>query len=136
MHTNNLLAKLAFGALLVVISLLACSEGGPAITQGTIIARLMGPNQPTTETALPASAGTVTNFLVALKVVDVRDNFAKELKGKTIRLQTCEFSKSLLGKTVALRVSHSRGRYPGSNYWLVCTSIQAARLGASERPKQ
>ncbi len=115
--------------LLNVVRLAGADQDIP-VTYGTIIARIVGPNVPTAETTLPTKPGSATNyyFLVSLKVIDVRDNFAKELKGKTIKLPTSPFSESLLGQTVPLNLSYSPGRYSGSDYWLICTSIDIARF--------
>ncbi|MCD6052684.1 MAG: hypothetical protein K0Q55_4106 [Verrucomicrobia bacterium] len=101
------------------------------ITQGTIVARIIGPSAPTAQTALPAKPGHIKNFWVTLHVVDTKDFFASELKGKTIRLPSCAFDSKLLGQILSLRVSHSPGRYEGSDYWLMCTSVAAAHLAAS-----
>ena len=111
-------------------ALLSKGEDGSAITQGTVIAHIVGPNIPTTDSVIPAAPNHVTNLWVTLKVVGVRDNFAKDLKGKTIRLPTCEFSKSLLGQTIPLRLTHRRARIPSSDYWLLCTSLELSRIFA------
>jgi len=120
--------------LIVAALVFAPSEQNAApnapITHGTIVARVIGPNAPTAKTALPTQPGHVTNFWVTLEVVDTKSDFAQELKGKTIRLPSSTFDPKMLGQTLALRVTHSPGRYEGSDYWLMCTSVAAAHMVA------
>ena len=107
------------------------AKSEPPIVQGEIIARIIGPYRPTPYTAIADGTNKPMTFWVTLEVTDVCDGFAPELKGKTIRLPTFEFDRALVGQTLPLHVSHSPGRYPESDYGLMCTSIGLARLAAS-----
>src|SRR6266446_3895437 len=80
------------------------------VTQGTVVAHIIGPKEPAPDSTLPKLNGV---FWVTLRVVDVRDNFAVELKGKTIKLPTEPFSKTLLGQTLPIALTHSPGALPG-----------------------
>jgi hypothetical protein len=103
----------------------------PPIAHGDIIARIIGPHLPTPSTAISSAPNTIPNFWVTLEVTGIRDGFASELKGKTIRLPTCEFDAALVGQTLPLRISCSPGRSQGSDYWLTCTSIDMSRWVAA-----
>ena len=123
-----------------VITLLLCSisltdqavDGGTnaPIVQGTLIATVLGPSSPTPEAVIPSKPGSLTNFWVSLQVRQCSIGFAPELKGKVVRLPSSEFEPSLVGQTLPLLVSYSPGRYPDSDYWLMCTSVPLASLAA------
>ena len=135
MKTGTCVRMLSVACLLIFTGTLGGAENDAPITHGTIVARVVGPNVPTPDTAIPTTeTNSITNFWVTLKVVDVKENFATELKGKTIKLPTSAFSKTLLNQTLPLRLSHSRGRYPGSDYWLTCTSVEISRITANTTP--
>ena len=115
--------KVAVTSALTTNAPVAVAGSGLPITHGDIIARIVGPHRPTPDTTIPSGPNTISNFWVTLEVTDVRDGFAAELRGRTIRLPTCEFDAALVGQTLPLRISHSPGRFHGSDYWLTCTSI-------------
>ena len=91
-------------------------------THGVITARIVGPYQPTPETVIPSPPGIVTNFWVTLDVVDVRDGFASDLKGKTIKLPTTSFDQTLVGSIVPMTITKRVGDEE-KPYWLTCTSV-------------
>jgi hypothetical protein len=127
-----------FKHLMVLILVFVAAAVGLAadrapITQGKIIARILGPNVPTRDTVIPPRPEEITNFFVTLKVVDVVCGFAQELRGKTLKLPTCEFRSEYLGQTLPLLVSYSPGRYAGSDYWLICTSLEIAKTFAGPK---
>ena len=112
-------------------SIASLTTNGSAVVHGDIIARIVGPSRPTADTSIPSGPNTISNFWVALEVRDVRNGFAAALKGKTIKLPTCEFASALVGQTLPLRISYSPERFNGSDYWLTCTSVEISRLMAA-----
>ena len=112
-------------------SVAGLTTNGTAVVHGDIIAHIIGPHQPTADTRILSGPNTIPNFWVTLEVRDVRDGFAAALKGRTIKLPTCEFASALVGQTLPLRISYSPGRFDGSDYWLTCTSIEISRLIAA-----
>ena len=115
------------------------AEAEKPFVHGIIIANVLGPNQPTSETVIPSAPGTLTNFWVTLKVVDGRDGFGAELKGKTIRLPTGAFSNALIGQTLPLWLSRNAARNEKSEttgYWLTCTSLEISRWVAAAQSRK
>jgi hypothetical protein len=112
------------------ISGMGLTTNGPFIN-GDIIARIIGPHRSTSGTAIPGPPNSISNFWVTLEVTDVPFGFATELKGRTIRLPTCEFGSALVGQTLPLRISYNPRRLDGSDYWLTCTSIEISRIFAA-----
>ncbi len=112
-------------------SIAGLTTNGSAVVHGDIIARIIGPYRPTADTSIRSGPNTISNFWVTLEVTDVRDGFATALKGKTIKLPTCEFASALVGQTLPLRISYSPGHFNRSDYWLTCTSIEISRLMAA-----
>ena len=104
---------------------------------GIVIAKIVGPSDPTPETAEPHLKGAEEYFLTTIEITDVRNGFLKELKGEKRLVRTGSFDKNLIGKTLPLMVTSRRNQEnakPAIAFG--CSELKVAVLGAQWEDRQ
>lgn len=131
--------KIAFKlSILIAISCLALAAHADYIFEnGIVIAKIIGPSKPTPETLEPGPGGKWGYFYTTIEIVDVKNGFVKELKGKKKQVRTGSFDKNLIGKTMPLRVT-SRKKHADSIPAILfgCSELSVAVTGAEMYEKQ
>jgi hypothetical protein len=102
-----------------------------AFTHGIVFAKIFGPNKATPETVEPGSGGDWGYFYTTIGIVDVKDGFGSELKGKRLLVRTGTFDELLIGKTVPLKVTlRTKGVDFPTSILLPCSELKGSYTSA------
>ncbi|HXJ12736.1 MAG TPA: hypothetical protein VNH19_10730 [Candidatus Limnocylindrales bacterium] len=121
----QLLVLIGFAPLLPALAL-----AEKIFTRGIVLAKILGPNDLTPDTAAKKTFDTneVVYFWTTIKVVEADEKFGKELEGKTLKLMTGYFDKKLIGKTLPLQLYFVQEERGEKIYRFECTEVNTSVL--------
>jgi hypothetical protein len=123
---KNWIATCGIGAGLFFTMACAAVESN----RGTVIAKILGPSQRTSETALQGANSESALFWTTIEVKETRRYFDPELVGKKIRILTTPFSESLVGTIVPLEIIRVDTNSPVDSYRLAPYRFQCGEFSS------
>jgi len=98
---------------------------GDSFTNGVVIAKIIGPAKWTPDSAdpgFPRTKGYVEYFFTSIEIVETKNDFLNEFKGRRILLRTDAFDKNCAAKLFHSKFE-SRSRQMERKLYALCAAI-------------